>query len=221
MTTSEDTEARTPVTHRRGARVLLALMTGAVLVAGGLALAYGLVRMWTLGITGRYLVVFGEGDPRLTLDALPQLLQLTSRDGDTLPLEHLPAGLRVLAASPELTSGIVAFVAALLVVVLVRAIARGDAFGRRPRRALAGLGAVLLGGGVLQGLLDTAAVAAVVSATRSGALRTPEFERVYMGTGIDVPHWPVQTIIVGAVALVLLLAFRAGADLQEETQGVV
>src|SRR5688572_23170619 len=84
---------------RTRVRVALRAACVALLTAGTLALAYGLVQMWCSGIIGRTLLILGEGDPRLLAESLPQLLQLVPRDGVTLYLEDLPAWVRVLALS--------------------------------------------------------------------------------------------------------------------------
>lgn len=207
---------------RRGLRLALRAACIAIVTTGTVALAHGLAQMWCSGITGRNLLTLGGGDPRLLAESLPQLLQLELRDGVTLYIEDLPVWVRVLSLSPALVAGVVAFVASLFVVRLVRAIAGGEAFGPQPRRALAVAGLVCFGGGLIQGVLDTAAVAGILSLTRS----TPRADGaalpdLYQTMSLDVPHWPVQTILVGAVGCILLLAFRAGADLQEEAAGVV
>lgn len=210
------------VAPQRGMRIALRAASVALVTAGSIALAYGVAQMWALGVTGRYLMTFGGGDPRIGADNLPQFLQLISLNGDILYLADLPLAVRLLCMSPALVAGITAFVAALSVVRLVRAIADRDAFGQRPRRALAVAGITCLVGGLLQGALDTAAVASLMALTGSSPdADGTTLSDVYRAVSLDVPHWPVQTILVGAVGCILLLAFRAGAELQEEAAGVV
>ena len=203
-------------------RIALRAAAVALVMTGTVALVHGLAQMWCSGITGRALLALGGADPRLLAESLPQFLQLEARDGVVLYIEDLPVWVRVLSMAPALVAGVVAFVASLFVVRLVRAIARGDAFGSQPRRALASAGVVCLVGGLLQGVLDTAAVAGLLSLTRSSTqVDGTALTDLYRVMALDVPHWPVQTILVGAVACILLLAFRAGAELQEEAVGVV
>ncbi|MEP7762611.1 hypothetical protein [Sanguibacter sp. 25GB23B1] len=222
METTIDTDEDVRATPRRSMRIALRSASVALVAAGSIALADGLAQMWSRGITARYLLTIGGGDPRQPADALPQFLQLINLNEDVLYLEDLPLGVRLLCMSPALVAGSTAFVASLFVVRLVRAVARGDAFGRRPRRALGVAGITCLAGGLLQGLLDTAAVARLVALTgQSLDADGTMLSDVYRVVSLEVPHWPVQTILVGAVGCILLLAFRAGAELQEEAAGVV
>lgn len=82
------------------------------------------------------------------------------------------------------------------------------------------------GGGVLVGAYNTflfgfAALYPGISNV-SEPTRTQEFLGAdYSGIGIDAPYWPVTIIAAGLVAYALTAAFRAGAKLERDVDGLV
>jgi hypothetical protein len=172
-------------------------------------------------LTGRYLWVSPDLSPRKPLADLPQLLQADVREGSSMMLDDVPTLLRVLSAAPALIAAVTAVVAALLVARVIRAIASGQPFAARSIRALAGASAVLVVGGLAQGIVDTAATAALTSWITSATEAGGPFEHAVEALGVDLPHWPVMIIVVGLVTSALTVAFRQGALLQAETDGLV
>jgi len=163
-------------------------------------------------ITGRFLFAFGGADPHLPLTKLPQLLQADVRPGHTYTVGDLSIGVRVLCALPSVVAaGTIAFAVILLVGVLGR-IAAGRAFEPSVRRRLVLLSAVLVGGGLLQGLLDTAAIAALAVSVDREAVS---------GLATNLPNWPWALIVVGVAVSALGAAFAEGARLKEDAVGVV
>lgn len=191
----------------RAARVgvLLVSGVGGIAVIGNLATAVAIV-------TGRSLFTFGGADPQLPLTSLPQLLQADVRPGHTYTVTDLAPGLRVLCASPSIVAAGTIAVAVVLLVGVLNRIAAGRAFDPPVRRRLALLSAVLIGGGLLQGLLDTAAIAAVVASVDQEAIS---------GIGTTPPDWPWTLIVVGVAVTALGAAFTEGARLKEDAVGVV
>lgn len=191
---------------------------GAVRVEVWLASAVGgiaVIRNLTTAVqilTGRFLYYFGSGDPRLPLVQLPQLLQADVRPGHTYTVADLAPGLRVLCASPSVVAAGTIAVAVVLLAGVLNRIAAGRAFDPPVRRRVALLSVVLIGGGLLQGLLDTAAIAAIA----------PSVDRVAIeGIGTNLPSWPWTLIVVGVVVWALGAAFAEGARLKEDVAGVV
>ncbi len=191
-----------------------------MLLGGALAALSGLVQAW-MTITGRYLFVSGGADPRKPVVDLPQLLQAEVREGHSMFLEDVPAALRVLAATPSLLAATTFLVAAFLLARVIRSIAAGEAFGARVRSSLTWLSATLLVGGLLQGAVDTAAGAALWNWFPRATDLGGSHELAIAGLGLDAPHWPVMIVVLGLVASVMALAFRQGARLQAETDGLV
>lgn len=179
--------------------------------------------------TGRMLVTFGDADPRLPLSSLPQLLQADLREGASGTLADLDLGMRLLGAAPSLVHAVTVGLAAWSLVRVLRGVSAAAPFSPRVLKSWTYLTLVLLVGGVVEALADTAAV--LYLSTRFGLLwsgdgLTPE-EKIaflggdYMGIGIDVPTWPVPILVAGLVALALTTAFRAGARLERDVDGVV
>jgi hypothetical protein len=55
---------------------------------------------------------------------------------------------------------------------------------------------------------------------------TPEQQDAFLGgdyqsIGTNLPQWPVSVIVAGLVAAALTAAFRAGARLEDDVDGVV
>ncbi|MCV2394718.1 DUF2975 domain-containing protein [Actinotalea sp. M2MS4P-6] len=183
----------------------LASIVGSFAVVANLATAVAV-------LTGRFLIVSGGADPGLTLEQLPQLIQADERPGHTFTVADLAPQLRVLCAGPSIVAAATILAAVLLLIRALDEIAAGRAFEPPSRRLLGWLSAVLIGGGILQGLLDTAAIAALVASVDYEAIE---------GLGTNVPRWPWTLIVVGVVVSALSLAFAEGARLKEDVAGVV
>jgi hypothetical protein len=174
-------------------------------------------------VTGRYLWAGNGADPRKPLADLPQLIQAEIREGHSRFLEDIPVWLRVLCAMPSVAYAATLILGAVLVARILRTIARGDAFAVQVRRTLVALSLTLVGGGLVAGLLDTAALGTVIGLSSGATLDdgSPFDPMVVSVLGTDLPHWPIMLIVLGVVASALTLAFREGARLREELVGVV
>lgn len=218
----------TPVRLRSSPRVSYRLVSTVIVVIATLTVLASLVRAITI-ITGRTLFAFGGADGRLPLVYLPQLLQADLREGATGTLTDAALSLRLLGAVPSLVEVAVIAVAAVALLRVVKGVSRAEPFGATVLANWRLLTLALLGGGILQGLADT--VANVYLSSSIGLLLgagrvTPE-QRLeflggdYSGIGVNLPQWPLAIIVAGLVALALDAAFRAGARLERDVDGVV
>lgn len=180
-------------------------------------------------VTGRTLFALGGADGRVSLVELPQLLQAELADGATGYLADLELGMRLLGASPMFVQAVVFMVAALALVRIVAGVAKARPFSGVVQSNWKLLTAALLGGGLLQGALDTVAFAYFGS--RIGLFfgsgmdvshedKASFLGATYQGIGMGVPQWPFLIIIAGLAALALAAAFRLGAKLEREADGV-
>lgn len=203
--------ARTPrATEGRSVRVARRLVD----TLGTLAALAAFVSAATI-MTGRYLWTAGGADPRRALVELPQLTQADVRPGRSFYLVDLDPWLRALCALPDVVAGVTIVLAMVYVVRVLDGVGRGDAFGAGTRRAVSRLGGALVLGGVLQGVLDTVAVAVLATYSSRADVR----ERVEALS--LTPRWPWTLIVVGAVVLAVSAAFREGARLQRDVAGVI
>lgn len=174
--------------------------------------------------TGRSIEYFvlPIGEP-LPLMALPQVEQAVPFDTYVFSITELPAWFRVLAASPGVVSTIAQVAAALMAATLVREIAAGRAFQPKARRRLAFIAGILIIGGVLQALLDTAAVGVLDYHTMTLDRSDPwgGIYDSYTILAMHTPGWPVAQIVTGVVTAVIAIAFRDASRLEEETGLVV
>jgi len=175
-------------------------------------------------ITGRSVVwlVLPIGDP-LPLLALPQVNQAVPFGTYLYTIDQLPAWYRVLAATPGIVGAAAQVAVALLAATLVREIAAGRAFQPKARRRLVLIAGTLIVGGVLQALLDTAAVGVLDYHTMSFD-QTGAWGGIYDSytiLTIHTPRWPVAQIVTGVVTAVIAIAFRDASRLEEETGLVV
>lgn len=202
---------------------------GAIWVVAVFSILGNVITMINL-TTGRTLFALGGADGRLPLSTLPQLLQAELGEGAHGTLADAALSLRVISALPSLLNAVTIAVAAILLVGILRKISFGQPFSVWVLKRWRSLTVVLLAGGVLQGLADTAAV--VYLSTNIGLLfgagnpsimeaRDGFLGGYYSGIGVDLPHWPIPLLLGGIIALALSIAFRAGARLEEEADGVV
>jgi hypothetical protein len=180
-------------------------------------------------VTGRYVLSLGGADSRMPLDSLPQLLQADLREGASGTLADADLLLRVLGALPSVLHAVTIAVAVVFLLRALLGIAAGRPFDRSVLVDWRILSIALLAGGIAQGLADTTAM--LYLNTRIGLLFgagrvMPDEADAFLGgdyqaIGTNLPQWPVYLIIGGLVALALTTAFRAGARLEREAEGVV
>lgn len=202
------------------------VVTGSVLLVATLT-ALGAVGTAIMTVTGRYLFAIGATDPRRSLTELPQMFRADLREGATGTLADLDLGMRVLGAVPSAIHAATVVLAAWLLLRVLRGVSGGTPFSGQVLNSWSRLSVVLLAGGVLQAVVDTAAV--VYLSRRVGLLYgTATFDESraflggdYEGINIGVPDWPIPILVAGLVALALTTAFRAGARLERDVDGVV
>lgn len=217
---------RLAATRSRAARAWPTAVHWGAWVLRLMALGIGLlgVTMALATMTGRGVkwFVLPIGDP-IPLLSLPQVNQAVPFDTYVFSINELPAWYRVLAASPGVMTTVAQVAAALMAATLVREIAAGRAFKPKARRRLVLIAGTLIIGGVLQALLDTAAVGVL-------DYHTMTLDRSYPWGGIydsytvltmHPPRWPVAQIVTGVVTAVIAIAFRDASRLEEETDLVV
>jgi len=178
--------------------------------------------------TGRVLVALGGADGRLPLSHLPQLAQAELQKGARGTLADADLGLRLLAALPTVLHAVTVTVAAILLIGILYRVALGRPFSSEVLRRWRWLTAVLLIGGILQSLADTGAnlylslhsgLSAALSVSRKDVASFLGGDYSIIST--NVPQWPIPILLGGIIALALGVAFRAGAQLVEEADGVV
>ncbi|WP_440711296.1 hypothetical protein [Herbiconiux sp. YIM B11900] len=228
MTSSPARDTQTVQPTRATRAPLFRVVRVVLLVVAGFVVLGDLMQAFTV-VTGRFLLALGGADPRMPLDSLPQLLQAELREGASGTLADADLLLRVLGALPSVLHAVTIAVAVVFLVKALEGIAAGRPFDRRVLVDWRILSIALLAGGIAQGLADTAAV--LYLNTRIGllfgaGLVTPDETDAFLGgdyraIGTDAPQWPVYLVIGGLVALALTTAFRAGARLEREAEGVV
>ncbi len=173
-------------------------------------------------IAGRVVLAFNGADPRLPLTSLPQINQAELREGAIGYLVDAPVWLRVLCATPAMLFILIVIAAAVLISRALHRIADGQPFSSIVRRSIAALSFILIGGGLLYGLLDTLAGGAIFSVASSftEGVQFP-LGADYVVTSTNIPRWPFFMISSGVVGIALSKAFKAGARLEEEADGVV
>ncbi|WP_454299176.1 hypothetical protein [Salana multivorans] len=205
---------------RRDTRSLRLATTLLWLVALG-GLAQVALSLWFI-VTGRLLFALGEGaNPYLRLDRLPQLMQADLREGsDGIRLVELDWWIRALAWLPSVLIGVSLALGAWWGIRVLREIGAGRPFTAPVLGGLRRTGLVLSLGGIAAGLVDVAANA-VFAYTMTGIDRESSWSSEYQVLGFTGGQWPLALIVVGVVCLAAGIAFRDGARLAEEADGVV
>ena len=173
-------------------------------------------------LRGRTLFVSGGVDGQLPLTHAPQFLQADLREGAHGTLADASLGLRMACALPNLIEIAVILAAAVLLFGIVRRIATAAVFTTPVLRRWRALAIVLIGGGLVQGIADTIGTGYLWQHVRGvGPAQTAFLGGDYQGIGLAGPNWPIPVILIGVIAATLAIAFRAGADLERQTVGVI
>lgn len=208
---------------QRLARITARLAPAAIVVVAVVSELSNLIQVVTI-VTGRTLLTFGGADGRLPLTHAPQFLQADLRPGARGSLAEASFGLRLACALPTMIQIVTVLLAAVLLFGIVQRVATAAVFTPPVLRRWGILAGVLVVGGVLQGLADTFAISWIISSTSldvSDRAKAAFLGGDYQGLGINLPSWPVPVILIGIVAASLAIAFRAGADLERQTVGVI
>lgn len=162
-------------------------------------------------------------DGTIPVTHLPQIAEAHLREGATPgSLADVPVWLRVLCATPTVIHGLTIAVAAGLITRIMNRIARRQPFEPSVLHGWRWLAAVIIGGGLLQGVLNTVSwwvlFRASTDARMNGELLLGADYELLIGA---FPHWPVFFILTGVIAAAIGAAFKAGATLEREVEGVV
>lgn len=128
-------------------------------------------------------------------------------------VRDMPLWLRVLSTLPALTVAGVGLAAAFLLSSILARIGRGEAFAVRTQLALARLSFLLVVGSVIAFLVDCGAVLAVQQYLRGDVALPVDYT-------LPGPSFPVFLVALGSVAAALQFAFRDGATLERDAEGV-
>lgn len=206
---------RAPQMHR--------VAVGVIVAVAALMVIADVIQAIALG-TGRVLVRTGGTNPRASLDGLARLI--TSGSGGGAAEAVRGAGLvdRFLVLVPSLLHVAVVVLATILLLRIMHGVSAGEPFSASIRRCWQQLAVVLLCGGAAQMVVDLVVSFRLTEIINHyfGVDRTPLAERI-LTTGIDFTpvSTNVPTIVAGLVALALTAAFRTGARLVEDADGLV
>lgn len=185
--------------------------------------ALGAVAEGVTTIAGRVLLAFGGASGALPVEALPILSSAGVRPGDDAgALADVDVLLRVLSGVPFVVEGVTIAVAAWLLLRVLDLVAARQPFSDESLRRWRQLTSVLLVGSVIAGAVSSGAVAYLWAAVGAGRDRQAEMlGGEYTTLSLGLPHWPVHLLVAGLVALGLTAAFRAGARLKQDVDGLV
>lgn len=180
-------------------------------------------------VTGRFILTFGGGSSALPLSSLPLLQQADLQKGSHGTLADAALSLRLVGAAPSLIHAVIVLAATIFLLFVLRGIRAATPFDRSVLRNWRRLSLTLLGGGALQGLVATAGW--IYLGSRIGLLFgsggvSDQDEHHFLGgnytaIGLSGPTWPMSILVAGIVALALAAAFRQGALLEEQAEGIV
>lgn len=198
------------------------VIAGAILGVAVLSVVADLLNAGALG-AGRVIVTSTGANPRLVLDALPELLQSDARAGAAPMLADAGIGMRILFMVPSLFHATMVIAAAALLLGALRGIAAGRPFSPPVLERWRRMSLVLLGGGVVQLVLDTTVTNRLGTwiGHYYGLDRSPAGEVHPVGGDFASIGANAPTIVAGLVALALTAAFRTGARLVEDADGLV
>lgn len=172
--------------------------------------------------TGHSLFAFGGADGRLPLTFLPQINQAALHTGTTGTLADADLGLRLLSAAPSLANAVIAVLAAFFLILILDNIATGHSFERPVLRLWKYLAIALLVGGGVQSILVFGAWAYLtIGITHTNSDRIELLGGDYQVLSTHLPDLPIALLLGGLISLALTLAFRAGARLEQEVDGIV
>ncbi|MBI9113708.1 DUF2975 domain-containing protein [Sanguibacter suaedae] len=176
-----------------------------------------LAALWSV-VRGRYLVALGTATPHLTLEDLPQVERVGAVVTDEVLVSDLAVWVRLLAWLPDIVQGAALVVAGLCAVRALRGIGKGDFFSPTVVSAVRWGGGTLIVGGLAQGALDSFAsfLLATTQAGPDGA-----WSNAYDSLTFTGGTWPLSLVVIGVLVVAVGAAFREGARLQTEVEGVV
>lgn len=191
-----------------------------VSVLGLFAAIWGV--LGTAGIIwGKVWMINGPNFPR-RLDSLPQLLSFEQTGDATMNVLDLPLWVRALSAAPDLVQALMLAGAAFLLVKVLVEISDSRSFSDGVQRNLRRIAMVLVAGSITVTALDTLAiwrisveVWAFIDRVHAAGGQTST------GLGTDVPEILWLPLALGLVAFALGWAFRDGARMEKDAEGVI
>lgn len=192
-----------------------------VAVLGVLALLGGIWRVVSL-VRGREWNMSGPDAP-LGLQYLPQVTLYEQEGGELMTVLDLPAWLRALAVAPGLVESGALAVAAMVLMTVLMAIGQGHSFSDAVQLYLGRIATTLVASTVAVVVIDVVAlwqIDVAISDHRSMARDAGETFDI-VGFGTNPPAFPLMALALGLVAAALRWAFRDGARLEREVEGVV
>ncbi|WP_420111293.1 hypothetical protein [Pseudactinotalea sp.] len=163
----------------------------------------------------------GPNYPR-ELDSLPQLIQFDQTGDATMTVLDLPVWVRLLSAAPGLVQALMLAGAAFLLMRVLVEIGDGRSFSLAIQRRLGRIALLLVAGSVAVTVLDILAIWRIsfetwvfAESVRAEGGRTS----TSMGTELPVITW--LPLALGFVAFALRWAFKDGAQLEKEVEGVI
>jgi hypothetical protein len=203
-----------PVLGRRGTGLATWCLLLVALVAVVVAVAAPLVQLATDGGTVPITLAHPESFRELHLPDLPAGTHVhADTDNSHLFVESLPAGLRLLTAAGTSAAALAGAAGAWWLFLVLRSVHNGKPFDRRNAGRLVGVAGAVILGGVVAPALDTGVAAVVL-----------------MHLGLAEPGSPVELVffqlsfaplLIAAVVLAAAEAFRRGAALADDADGLV
>lgn len=171
-------------------------------------------------MTGRGLLAVTGEDALLPLSTLPQLIQADPAEGHQAWLSDAPLWLRLLCSVGTVTSCIILVLCGIYLRRVIQGLAAGRFFAAEVLESWRKLSLVLVLGAIIQGVAETAAFAAIFWITTT-ANPNEIWGSNLQGLGIDLPHWPWWTLLLGVVGQAIYGAFKSGAQLEKDVVGLV
>lgn len=162
----------------------------------------------------------GDHTTHASINTLPQVSYFLM-DGDWGDLTDVDLKLRLLCASPVVVDLITVLLAAWLVTRIIDKIGAGASFTPDVPRAWRRLSTVLFTGGVTQGVLNAIALSAIQANPKSVLAPHAPAHASVTAVGFSTSGWPWMLLVLGVIAGAIAVAFRQGARLQEDVDGVV
>ena len=203
-----------PVLSRRGTGFATWCLLVVAVVALGVAVAAPLVQLAGNGGTVPVTLTDPDAVRDLDLAGLPAGTEAHLDTGSAhLYVESLPAGLRLLTAAGTSAAALAVAAGAWLLFLVLRSVRSGRPFDRRNPGRLVGVATAVVLGGVLAPALDTGVAAVVlgrVGLTDPGSPLSLVF--------LEISFAP---LLLAAIVLAAAEAFRRGAALADDADGLV
>lgn len=185
----------------------------------------GMASLATIGtivatITGRYIWIFGDGDTRIPLDHMPQILQADPFEGQEAWLIDAQLWVRLVGSVGNLIALAILVLTGVFLHRVITGIALSKPFSLDVLKSWKTLSMILILGGAAQGIANTLTFAVLYKIAFSNP-DTSALGTSLQVLSLDLPQWPWWTILLGIVAQALYGAFKTGAQLEQDVTGLV